>query len=66
MIVITSISDKRQFGTRLREQQKAVFFFKKDNSALSEHTCLTNHTVGWDKSKIIPTNGRISTPPTLL
>ena len=66
MIVITSISDKRQFGTRLREHQKAVFFFKKETSALSEHTCLTNHTVGWDNSKIITTNRRISTPPTLL
>ena len=33
---------KRQFGTRLKEHQKAVFFRKKENSALSEHTCLTN------------------------
>ena len=47
---------KRQFGTRLKEHQKAVFFCKKENSALSEHTCLTNHTIGWDKSKIITTN----------
>ena len=31
---------KRQFGTRLKEHQKAVFFCKKENSALSEHTCL--------------------------
>ena len=37
---------KRQFGTRLKEQQKAVFLCKKENSALSEHTCLTNHTIG--------------------
>ena len=44
---------KRQFGTRLKEHQKAVFFCKKENSALSEHTCLTNHTIGWDSSKII-------------
>ena len=36
---------KRQFGTRLKEHQKAVFFREKENSALSEHT-------GWDKSKI--------------
>ena len=49
---------KRQFGTRLKEHQKAVFFCKKENSALSEHTCLTNHTIGWDKSKIITTNRR--------
>ena len=37
---------KRQFGTRLREHQKAVIFCKKENSALSEHTRLTNHTIG--------------------
>ena len=49
---------KRQFGTRLKEHQKAVFFCKKENSALSEHTCLTNHTNGWDKSKIVTTNQR--------
>ena len=30
---------KRQFGSRLREHQKAVCLSKKDNSALSEHTC---------------------------
>ena len=35
---------------------KVVFFCKKENSALLEHTCLTNHTIGWDKSKIITTN----------
>ena len=49
---------KRQFGTLLKEHQKAVFFCKNENSALSEHTCLTNHTIGWDKSKIITTNRR--------
>ena len=47
---------KRQFGTRLKEHQKAVIFCKKGNSALQEHTCLTNHTIGWDNSKIITTN----------
>ena len=36
----------------------AVFLCKKENSALSEHTCLTNHTIGWDNSKIITTNRR--------
>ena len=25
---------------------------------LSEHTCLTNHAVGWDNSKIFTTNRR--------
>ena len=49
---------KLQFGTRLKEHQKAVFFCKRENSALSEHTCLTNHTIGWDKSNIITTNRR--------
>ena len=49
---------KRQFGTRLKEHQKAVFLCKKENSALSEHICLTNHAIGWDNSKIISTNWR--------
>ena len=49
---------KRQFGTRLKGHQKAVSLSKKDNSALSEHTCLTNHTIAWDNSKIITTNRR--------
>ena len=49
---------KRQFGTRLKENQRAVFFCKKENSALSEYACLTNHTIGWDKSKFITTNRR--------
>ena len=47
---------KRKFATRLKEHQKAVFFGKKENSALSEHTCLTNHIIEWDKFKIITTN----------
>ena len=46
-------------------------FCEKENSALSERTCLTNHTIGWDKSKIITTSRLyhqpgILTPPTLL
>ena len=49
---------KRQFGTRLKKHQKAVSLSKKDNSALSEHTCQTNHTIAWDNSKIITTNRR--------
>ena len=44
---------RRQFGTRLKEHQRAVSFCEKENSALSEHTCLINHTIGWDNSKII-------------
>ena len=49
-------ADRR--GVRLKEHQKAVFLCKKENSALSEHTCLTNHTIGWENSKIITTNRR--------
>ena len=37
---------------------KRFSFAKIENSALSEHTCLTNHTVGWDNSKIITTYRR--------
>ena len=47
---------KRQFGRCLKEHQKAVFFCMKENSALLEHTCPTNYTIEWDKSKIITTN----------
>ena len=49
---------ERQFSTRLKEHQRAVIFCKKENSALSEHACLNNHTTGRDKSKIITTNRR--------
>ena len=38
--------------------KKRFSLAKKGNLALSEHTCLTNHTIGWDKSKIITTNRR--------
>ena len=33
-----------------------VFFaqFDEENLTLSEHTCLTNHTIGWDESKLLP------------
>ena len=49
---------KRQFGTRLKQHQKAVSLSKKDNSALSEHTCETNHMIAWDNSKVITTHRR--------
>ena len=49
---------KRQFGTRLKEHRKAVSFAKKYNSALSEPTCQTNHTIARDNSKIITANRR--------
>ena len=35
---------KRQFGTRLKERQKVIFFYKKEQSALSEHTGLSLET----------------------
>ena len=35
---------------------KSSFLLKKENSALSEHGCLTNQTIGWDKSKIVTNN----------
>ena len=38
--------------------KKRFSFAKKENLALSEHTCLTNHTTEWDKSKIITINRR--------
>ena len=52
---------KRQFGTRLKEHQKAVCFSEKGNSVLSEHACVTNQKIAWENSKIITTN-----PATLL
>ena len=60
MTVTTITSDRPNvslvdFWKRIK---KLVFFCKKENSALFEHTCLTNHTIGWDKSKIITTNWR--------
>ena len=36
--LLSSIQTKRWFVTRLKEHQKAVFYCKKENSALSEHT----------------------------
>ena len=42
----------------MKEHQNPFFFAKKEKSALSEHTCLANHAIGWDKSKIITTNQR--------
>ena len=68
---------KHQFSIRLKKHQKVVFFCKKikENSALSEHTCLTNHTIGRISLKLPPVNGvttsafvwkpGISTLPTL-
>ena len=48
---------KRQFGTRLKEHRKAVIFCKKENSALSEHTWLTNVQLGGIILKLSPLIG---------
>ena len=49
---------KRQFGTRLKEHQKAVSTLDKGKSALAEHVCYTKHEIGWENSKVITTNNR--------
>ena len=36
---------KRQFGTRLKEHQKAVSTLDKGKSALAEHVCYTKHEI---------------------
>ena len=49
---------KRQFGTRLKEHQKAVSTLDKGKSALTEHVCYTKHEIAWENSKVITTNNR--------
>ena len=49
---------KRQFGTRLKDPQKAVLLCKKGNYALLENACQTNHPIECDNPKIINTNSR--------
>jgi hypothetical protein len=44
---------KRQFGTRLKEHQKAVWTLDKGKSALAEHVCYTKHEIAWENSKVI-------------
>ena len=51
-------TDQTSVWYTFERDQKPVFFCKKENSALSEHTCLTYHTIRWDNSKIITTNRR--------
>ena len=78
MTVITSVSDRPIIS--LVYVWKSIkkwcsFAKKKRNSALSEHTCLTNHTIGRISLKLPPVNGvttsafvwkpGVSTPPTL-
>ena len=47
---------KHQLGTRLNERQKVVCLLKKENLALLENACQTNHTIAWENSRIITTN----------
>jgi hypothetical protein len=49
---------KRQFGTRLKEHQKAVSTLDKGKLALAEHVCDTKHEIAWENSKVIITNNR--------
>ena len=49
---------KHQFGTRLKEHQKAVSTLDKGKPALAEHVCYTNHETAWENSKVITTNNR--------
>ena len=58
LCIALCIPTVHHFTRKMHGHLKAVFFCKKENSALSEHTCLTNHTIGWDNSKIITTNRR--------
>ena len=49
---------KRQFGTCLKDSQKAILLCKNENQALPEHACQTNHTIAGDNSEIITTNSQ--------
>jgi hypothetical protein len=51
---------KRQFGTRLKEHQKAVSTLDKGKSALTEHLMYgyTKHEIAWENSEVITTNNR--------
>jgi hypothetical protein len=49
---------RHQFGTRLKEHQKAVSTLDKGKSALAEHVCYTKHEIAWENSKVITTNNR--------
>jgi hypothetical protein len=49
---------KRQFGTQLKEHQKAVSTLDKGKSALAQNVCYTKHEIAWENSKVITTNNR--------
>ena len=48
-------------GRYTTEEQEDIY--KKENSALSEHTCLTNHVIGWDNSNNNNSNDNTALPP---
>ena len=59
MTVITSISDRPNFGlVHVWKSIKKRSSFAKKKIQLCRSTCLTNHAIEWDKSKIIITNRR--------
>ena len=60
MIVTSNTSDRPNDSLVhvWKSIKKRFSFAKIENLALSEHTCLMNHTIGWDNSKIITTNRR--------
>ena len=47
---------KRQFGTRLKEHQKAVPTLSKGKSVLAEHVGDTKYEIAWENSKVNTTN----------
>ena len=44
--------------TRIKQDQKAVFENKKNNSALAEHTDICNGSVQWDKASILASENK--------
>jgi hypothetical protein len=47
---------KCQFGTWLKEHQKAASTLDKGKSALAVHVCYTKHKIAWENSKVLTTN----------
>jgi hypothetical protein len=51
---------KCQFGTRLKEHQKAVSTSDKGKSTLAEHVCYTKYKIVWENSNSVQTTKRTS------
>ena len=56
MTVITWVYRIDQSVCQFERASKSSLLLHKRKSALSAHTCLTNHTIGRDRSNIITTN----------